>query len=160
MVFLSHEYQQWWERVLGGSTHHDSGAQADNLAPYGARHDVPIANGQECDGYQPQCICEVSRGVDSLPTGKGNLVLKPQPGGALSSNTVSLPAPLLTPRNIWIEGQKFCSLLCCVTSLRCSTILSCKVRIQDWQVALDLWVTTSWSSNNPFTGAAYEIFVL
>lgn len=68
-------------RVLGGSTHHDSGAQADNLAPHGARYHVPIANGQECDRNQPQCVCEVPRGIDSLPMGKENLVLKPQPGG-------------------------------------------------------------------------------
>lgn len=86
-----------------GGTHHDSSAQADDLAPHGARYHVPIANGQECDGYQPQCVCEVPGGIDSLPMGKGNLVLRPQPGGAGAPAPTS---PLLIQRGTRMESQK------------------------------------------------------
>ena len=41
---------------LSGCTHHDPSAEADNLAPYGTRHHVPVADGEECDGDQPQCV--------------------------------------------------------------------------------------------------------
>lgn len=72
----------WAGRESGGRgrTHHNSSAQADNLAPHGAGNHVSIADGQERDRDQPQCVREVPRGVDSLPMGKEDLVLKPQPG--------------------------------------------------------------------------------
>lgn len=40
----------------GGCTHHDSSGEADDLAPRGAWHNVPVADGQEGDGDQPQSV--------------------------------------------------------------------------------------------------------
>lgn len=62
---------------LRGCTHHDPGAEADNLAPHRAGHHVPVADGQESDGDEPERVGKVSSGINSLPVGKGELVLKP-----------------------------------------------------------------------------------
>ena len=58
------------QEPLSGCTHHDASAEADNLAPHGAWHHIAVANGQECDGDQPQCVRKVPRGIHGLPIGE------------------------------------------------------------------------------------------
>lgn len=54
-----------------GGTHHDTRAETHNLAPHGARHHVPVADGQERDRDEPQCVRQVPGGIHCLPTGSG-----------------------------------------------------------------------------------------
>ena len=58
------------QEPLSGCTHHDASAEADNLAPHGAWHHIAVANGQECDGDQPQCVRKVPGGIHGLPIGE------------------------------------------------------------------------------------------
>lgn len=145
--FLSHENKQ-------AVTHHDSSAQADDFAPHGARYHVPIADGQECDWDQPQCVCEVSRGIDSLPMGKGNLVLRRQPGGAgvvyPPPQHSSSPFPTLNPKRHLDRKPKMLafSLLCDLAQTlksRNPGLASSRVSSRD----------PSGGLNHPFSGVTY-----
>jgi hypothetical protein len=45
-----------WGRAPGSCTYHDSCAETHDLAPDGAWHHVPIADGQERNGDKPQRV--------------------------------------------------------------------------------------------------------
>lgn len=83
-----------------GIAHHDSRAEADDLAPHGTRYHIPVADGQEGDGDQPQRVRKVPGGIDFLPAGKGRLVLNP-------TLLASLPCPYISsiPKSTRTESR-------------------------------------------------------
>lgn len=106
------------QESLSGCTHHDPSAEADNLAPHGAWHHITVANGQECDGDQPQCVRKVPGGIHGLPIGEERvssgvpvvfdtlfLSTHPHSKKALKKSTQSLPG----------FGKPAWPPLCCVT---------------------------------------------